>query len=479
MDTDELAQRLARLAERTAPPPREELAQVVLERGRTQRRQRAAVTSLVAAVAAVVVAAPLLLDGPPGGHRAADEHAVATSIAGVDVLAGPTRGSLAGDAAFLEAVRRLPWTSEDMSGSDVPDAPLDSRRVVFAGDVPGGRWVLVAGENTARPANRDPAAQTDLGALSDTAIAWFAGPPGATPGQLELQSLPRGVDAGRPAALADAGTGALVVVAAPGDTVEVSLRPEVAADGEVGRSWQELAAPDGVAVTTTPPVSSPYAGALRYRVTRQGAEVVTTGPDGRWNESSTAPDVPVDWLRPAPPASPADVVLSSSVVQVLSMLGLSPEETAVDVVWAGDVPAPYTRPARVHLFSVTLPSGATYTDTSLSLDMGGGAVAGTSCGSGIRPAGLPVPEQTFALRCDATDFSDDSGVISSLVLVAPAGATSARALDLDGGVLAEFPLTDGVAVVPFPERAASVQTMTADGSVLASTRPLAFADLGD
>jgi len=214
-------------------------------------------------------------------------------------------------------------------------------------------------------------------------------------------------------------------------------------------------------------------------VSRDGGEPVTSMPWGHAADGAVPPEVPLEWLRPAPAASPADTMLDSTVHQVLGSLGVAPPSARVSVLWAGDVPAPYERPARVHLVTVTLPSGATFTDSSLALDMGDGSAGGTSCGSGIRPAGSPVAEQTFALRCDATDFSADSDVVSSLVVVAPPGAASARALDLDGAVLTEFALTDGVAVVPFPERAATVTTLAADGSVLQSTRPLTFADLDD
>ena len=49
MDDAELQQRLTRLAERTAPPPREQLAGAVVAQHRAQRRQRIGVTGLVAA----------------------------------------------------------------------------------------------------------------------------------------------------------------------------------------------------------------------------------------------------------------------------------------------------------------------------------------------------------------------------------------------------------------------------------------------
>jgi len=37
----------------------------------------------------------------------------------------------------------------------------------------------------------------------------------------------------------------------------------------------------------------------------------------------------------------------------------------------------------------------------------------------------------------------------------------------------------GVGVVPFRERAAAIETVAAEGTVLQSTRPLSYADLGD
>ena len=48
-----------------------------------------------------------------------------------------------------------------------------------------------------------------------------------------------------------------------------------------------------------------------------------------------------------------------------------------------------------------------------------------------------------------------------------------RTGDRRGGVI------DGVAIVPSPERAATIETRAADGTVLATTRPRTSADLGD
>ncbi|NEK58330.1 hypothetical protein GCU56_10650 [Geodermatophilus sabuli] len=477
-DTD-LRDRLHRLAETTAPPPRDDLASAVAARHRRLRRQRAALGAVAALVAAVVVAVPAGLGGP------AVEPAPAAPAAGPDtsgdlpaaaVYTAPTRGSLAGDAAFVEGVLRLPWTRETLVGAGLPNPPQALRHVVFAGDVAGGRWALVAGPDTTVPQDTDPARQTDLGALGDVAVAWFVGPPGATPAQLELSSVPYGVDPRSPSALADTTTGAVVVVAAPGDTVQVSLRPEVAADGTVSRTWMPVDAPDGVAVLDVGRRDAAHDQALLYRVDRDGEQWVS-GADGHVDPSHEAPRPDVRWLRAPAPASPADVMLGSSIESVLASSGLPVDEVDFTVLWNGDVPAPGATPGRVTLLAATLPSGAVHLTAEYALAMDDGAVGGTWCGTGFRPAGPPLADQTYIVRCDATDMSEGSEVVSSLIVVAPAAATTARLVDDRGGELSRHPLADGVAVVPMPDPGefGSVEVLAADGRSLAWTKVLGTA----
>ena len=476
MREEELQRRLTRLAERTAPPPRGSLARTVVAQHRTRRRQVIGLTTVLAAVAALVVAMTTLV-GP--AERPVSAVGVASPAEAVDVFTGPTRGSLAGDAAFVEGVRQLPWTTGGSSGTGLPDAPLDTRRVVFAGDVAGGRWALVVGANTAQPEppDDDPARQTDLGALSDVAIAWFTGPPGASPDQLALQSVPRGVDPSLPAALHDPASGDLVVVTAPGDAVELSLRPDIAADGRVSRAWQPVGSPDGLAVLALPPLDGTYDTALRYRVTRDGAELTVTGPDGV--PGSGPAEVSLTWLRPPPAPAAGDAVARSEIDAMLGRTGLTSAETTFTAVWAGDVPGPHDQPARVILLAQTVPSGAVYLSGTYGWPVtDGGGTGGTGCGSQVTAAGAPLDERTFALRCDVVDGTAEAQPVSSLVVIAPPAAVSARALDAGGAVLAGFPLVDGVGVVPFPERTATIETRAADGTVLQSTRPLTCADLG-
>jgi len=459
MDETELQQRLTRLAERTAPPPRAGLAEAVVARHRRQRRQAVGVAALAAAVAAVVVAVPVLTGGTPDQPVAATAG-VDQGSGSADVLAGPVRGSLAADAAFLEAVRRLPWTSPDFSGG-VPAAPVDTRRVVFAGDVAGGRWALVTGELRS---SADP---------GDVAIAWFAGPPGATPEEMRLDSVPYGVDPDLPLARADGSTGALLVLTAPGDTVEVSARPDVAADGSVRRGYEPVDAPDGVAVTTLAAPPGSWPSAVRYRVERAGATVTASTPDGVANGSLQLPDLAVDWLRGQP--TPADdPMVRSALAEVLGQTGLSAGDVTATGLWIGAVPGPHDRPARVALLAVTLPSGAVYLTAPVDWTAADGSGSSGSCGTSVEPAGVPLEQRALAVRCDVYDGSPESATGgSSLVVLAP-GADTARVVDMTGVALADVPLTDGSTVVPAPERAAAVEVSGRDERL----RLLSSADLG-
>jgi hypothetical protein len=474
MDDVELQERLTRLAERTAPPPREALASAVVARHRAQRRQRIGTTAVAAAVTGLVVLTSTVLDGGPSGEPATGIGAVAASpeppAAAVDVLAGPTRGSLAADAAFVDGVRRLSWTEADDPNrpTAATEPPLDGRRVVFAGDVAGGRWALVTGQDTIQP---EPATGSGL------AAAWFTGPAGASPDQLQTAGLMGGIDATAPVALSDAATGALVVVAARGDEIQLSERPLVAADGTVSREFEPVDAPDGVAVLALSPASGTYAEALRFRVLRDGAEVLTAGPAHHRSDWSWAtPEVPIDWLRGSPGWTGADAVLSRGVDDALASTGLAPADVAFAVVWAGDVPGPSGQPARLQLLSATLPSGAVYLTALLGRDLPDGSVVSTWCGTGLRPADPPLAEQLFALEC-STPFLEGSEPVDSLVLIGPPTATTAWLVDGSGMRATAQPLVDGVAVLEPFEELTAVEFLAADGSSLGRTEPMGHAGM--
>jgi hypothetical protein len=456
METTDLHARLDRLAERTAPAPRDaaHLVRTVAARSRAQRRQRLGIGAVALAVAAVVAAVPVVLSWRATAPSPAAPTTVPTAVTSGDVLTGPTRGSLAGDAVFVESVRQLPWTV-----ADDPDAPTaqaepapESRRVVFAGDVPGGRWAAVAA--------------ADVMGAQGLDVMWFVGPPGAAADQLQPAQLSGGLAAGRPVALMDAGTGTLVVVAAPGDTVEVSERPDVAADATVSRDWEPVDVEDGVAVTAVTPVETQTDEAVRYRVTRDGAEVVTALPPGFRAGDHVPPAPTMTWLRGSADPS-VDVVLVGTAMDTLTRIGLSPADVPFSVVWSDDVPGPDGPGTRLSLLTATLPSGATYTEARLTRAGLDGVQAGALCGSEPRPAGTPLLEQTFAVRCDGI----------GLVVVAPPAAVRARLLEDSGRTVAEYDLDGGVAVVSPPPDGATVQTLAADGSSLAEVPVMGSIDL--
>ena len=239
MRDDELRARLTALADATAPSPRADLAAVVEHRHRARRRAQFRGGAAAVAVAAVVVAVPLVADGEPAGSVAAVAE---EAPADADVLGGPTRGSLAGDAEFVAAVRQLSWS--DPGGVAADPAPAASQ-VLFAGDVPGGRWALVSRPLTVPPPLMDDdelERQLGTGAL---AHAWFTGPPDADPEEMRLRGAPVVSEPGSPTALWDLATGTLAVVSpSPASAARVV--------DDDGAPLAELPLVDGVVVQSAP-----------------------------------------------------------------------------------------------------------------------------------------------------------------------------------------------------------------------------------
>jgi len=245
----DMRDRLARLAGH-APHPGDTAARVLALRTR-HRRLGAARLSGAAVVAVAVVLAVVPGQQPPG-PLLAPPAPVAAEAPGPSLYDVPTRGSLAGDAAFVAGVQAREWASPPNVALGVLSPPAGTRRVLFAGDVPGGhRWALV------------------MGRVGDQLrTAWFAGRAGARPEQLALWLGEGDAAPGVPITLQDAAapTGPLVVVGLPGDRVEYSPGQDRDADGRLVRHYAELPVVDGVALgeVTTPVVD--HAGiAIAYR----------------------------------------------------------------------------------------------------------------------------------------------------------------------------------------------------------------------
>ncbi|MCZ2829178.1 hypothetical protein O2W14_10060 [Modestobacter sp. VKM Ac-2986] len=354
----------------------------------------------------------------------------------IPVLLGPARGSLAGDAAFLDAVRQVGW-----GGQEPP--PVADREVVFAGDTPHGRAVLVVGETA-----------------GDFRGTWLVGPVGAPAAELTPR-YSRTLGRSRPATLVLGGPGdaTLVVVAGRGDTVAVSDRLMVGPRGTVGRDYLPVAAVDGAAVV---PARTTQAGSgLSVRVTRDGQVVHRSGVDVPGTRAGQLPTL--EPLRPT--AEPPDqVVVGTAFAQLAGPLGVEPAELEPELLWSGPLPLS-RRSGSVAVVVAHSPGGALVV----------GTVAGRpgtvfSCGASTPPGSTEVATLTVVRTCDVAMpglSSEEDG--RWLVVSAPADAASAELLDERDRVLAPLALTGGGAVVPMPAGVVGVRTLDAAGRELRET----------
>ncbi|WP_116453516.1 hypothetical protein [Blastococcus litoris] len=434
----ELRERLSRLAAGRALPPTalDTITTAVRDAARSRRRRRRAAAAAVVTAVLLLALTPLLPRGP-GAPPA--------------VFGGPTIGSLAGDDGFLQGMREASW----------PGAPPD-RGVVFAGDVPAGRWALVAAGGTpSRPA----------------AVAWFTGPAGGAADRMVLRSVRTAPDPALPVSASDPATGALVVVGAPGDRVEVSERPVVTADGAVTRDHRRVPSPEGLAVVGLPPLPGTGIGAVRVRVVRDGRPLPLLPPTVLADPGEPDLDVRLTRLRPAPAPAVQEVAVGSRLRSVLGQLGLPADDTPVTELWSGDLPGPEGSPTRLSVLAVAQPSGAFVVTAPYGYEADPGGPAVTSwCGTGVLPAGPPPGERVVVLRCDFRDLSMRAEISRFLVVVAPRTATSVQVLDGSGAAIGEHPLADGVVVVRSPGDVGRVAVTTADGGTVEAV-PFVNADL--
>jgi hypothetical protein len=419
----------------------ETIAAAVNSAHRARRRRRLRLGAGALAAGVLLALAPLLPDAPGTPAMAS-------------VYAAPTRGSLAGDAGFLRVMRDAGW--------ELAAGETASRRVVFAGDVPGGRWALVAaGGSRASPAT----------------TAWFTGPAGAAPDRMALLSVRVAPDPAEPVSVTDPATGALVVVAAPGDGIGVSDRPVVDAGGSIIRSVHTVSASRGVAVVSLAPVPDASVSAARLEVIRADRRLAVQPPTVVADPLAPPLDVTTTRLRPPPPGATGDEAVGPRLRAVLGQLGEPIGSTPVTALWSGDLPGPNDQPARLTVVAVPQPSGAFVVTTPYGYAADPSGRAGSSwCGTGVLPAGLPLGQRVVAVQCDLSDLTADREISRFLVIVGPRTATSVQLLDSSGGVLRERPLVDGVAVVRSPGPVAEVSVTTADGGT-SSAIPLVDADL--
>lgn len=448
MNADQLRHDLHLLAER-APSPPVDLAETVLARRRGARLQRAGLAGAVLAVVLVVAGVPLAL----GGTDARQSDPAAPPAPAADVYGTPTRGSLAGDRGFVEEVLRLPWSDPGFESDPAP--PEAARRVAFAGDVAGGRWALVVGPAQVGSAASDGTV-TEPGTDTVVPAAWFVGPAGSAPEQLTRYRQSPGLDPDLPTALLDSSTGALVVLAAPGDEIEVSRRPEVDAAGVVARTYDPVPAPDGAAVLALEPGELLYDPAVRYRVVRQGVVVAETGPLGHPNPAALQdPDLAISAAHGSW-ATDTDVVRALAESSI-GQTGLRSEQLDLTVQWAGEVPGPDGLPATAALLTATFPSGAVLLQGAVSWTTPDGGSLTVDCARELQPAGRPADDRSYAVVCSPGEEGDEP----PRTLIAVGGRLTATTGDVPPPVG-----TGGVVVTAAPDDPDALRLLDADGDVV-------------
>ena len=412
----------------------------------------------MAVAAAVAVALVPSADPAPG------DAATSTTDAGADhgddrvaVLAEPVRGSLAGDAALVGALRQRPWGTDD-------DPPVADREVVLAAATPAGRVALVVADGTAR-----------------TRGVWLTGPDDAAAGDLAAW-LPDSLLSGRPATLLQPGpAGAvLVVVAGRGDAVELSPRLGIDRSGGAAREWVAVPAPAGIAVVPVPDVAAGLASAVR--VLRDGEVVHRSGFPLPAAEPPAAAPLPLAPLRPGTPAgADADADLVGEAVRRLAQpLGLPPASLRPRLLWAGEL----TRTGglgSVAVVTARVPGGGALVTTH-------GRMGPPGTGREIPCGTLPLPRDaepgglTVAAVCNVYDGLEVEADRTWLVVTAPAGAARAEVLDDRGVVLDTVDLAAGSSVSRTPDGTTAVRTLDAVGRPL-DVAPIppaeGFGDYGD
>jgi hypothetical protein len=394
-----------------------------------------AAVALVLVFAAVRLTASPAPPAPPAGPELTDPT----------LFDLPTRGSLAGDAGWVDGVRRA------VPPTDLPG----ERRVAFAGDAAGQRVALVLGRSGRR-----------------IEAAWLVGPRAAAPEQMRPATAPLVVAPYGPVSLWDvpeAGAGGrLVVVTMPDDAVDVLSRRSVTADGVERQVRARLTTDGGVAAV---PVAAPVAESgrswgARVVVNRNGIE--RTGTDVLSDRARASAVAPVDPADPRGLRGQADEPLLQLLLhQLMGTYGLPAGQVSPVLLATGAV-----GPAgdRAVLVGITLPSGATAAALGV-VGSGDGDPVPRTVRTAPAPAGTAIGERILAVPAGWAVSRLPLPLASGpppgwLVVSGPAAGARADVLDASGAVVAALPLTGGAGAGPVAGQAATVRVLDAAGRVL-------------
>jgi hypothetical protein len=439
MPTDtELEHRLRddlRARQAQAPAPPADLADLVRRRHRRERRAQLLTAVAVVAVVALFAGAASLLGGRTPG-RSTDAAVSPSAGATAGILDWPTRGSLAGDEAWVDGVRFLDWDVPPELQGDVPEPSVDERHVAFAGDVPDGRVALVVGDDDGL-----------------TAAVWFTGPADAEPADMEIADIPRRVHPTSAQALVRAASPTaaevlLVAVGPPGSAMDLSAPPVVDSAGRETRPRVELPTEDGVAA---------------YEL--RNAWGLTSEVRSRVDDRTPYPIDPTVTFTDDPGLSDPgrqdieiteDYVVAQTLARVAAEYGLTEEQLRPEVLASGDG----NGNERVILFGMTFPSDATGV-WRLTYEEHPDGWESMVSRLPHAPAGTPLQERLAAVPVDGTH----------LAVHAPASAVRAEVLTAEGAVLGTVDLVDGGYVgevpggtfAPSTDGAATVRALDAAG----------------
>ena len=429
-----------------------DVTETVVRRARRRRR-----VSAILPGAATVLVLMLLISGvlgrlsvwvlpdPDGGPRIASPLIT-------ELIESPTRGSLAGNRAFLEALRNEAAGAAlggvfGFSGDRLPGDP-DDLRVLFAGDVPGNRRIATVVSAVGRPlaAHYAGRAGTPAGKLDVSSWGDLDGP------ILNQMWRDFGSRSEQP------GPGYALLLGPAGYTVEVSERPRYLADGTIERTWTQE--PAGYVLrdaTTLPP-------GLRARFSRDGQVLYEgrVGSPGRPGPATIDPSPLFERGTAVPDAAQrtADALAFSS--------GLSGDGVEYVVLWSDrlEVDDPdgggSGTGAIATVMALTADGGGPY--VTIGWDTNDPPTARNHpTGEGI--LGDPA-KALIAMRLPhwTAQTPDD------LQVIAPPGATRIQVVG-DGTPVAEATPDRGAARIPLPGPVdVTVRAFDASGTQLAETR---------
>lgn len=428
----------------------------VVAGARHQHRRRLGALAVGACAVVAAVAIPLVVQtgpAPSTGPIAGGTTAPAVEARYEPYEVGP-RGSLAGDPAYLRALLERPWSSLP----EYAGPPVETRQVVFAGNVGDGVQALVIGWQNGQ--------WTGL---------WLQGPTGAAPEELEPTGDATPVDPIRP--LLQFLPTALLVLGEPGDTIELSANQQIAADGSITRApFQGVEAPDGVATIPAEGLRT-----AQLRISRSGQVVLDTVLwGGQQYREGTAEQIDLSGALSGAVGDPDQDVVRLMVQGVLNQTGISATDVTVGVRWGGAI-GNRNLPATAAVVTVGLPSGATVLlgsqANSQQVDGGDSWTTNAPCLQSILPAGTDVDGMVIVMRCDLSDLSNGASLGSQLVVVPPAGTASLRLIGTSGSVIDERSMSGPAYVGASPDGLAAVAALDGAGNVLAESPVQAVAGI--